>query len=347
MRHRPWKTRLADMKEAISRIISYCSGLSSETDLFKTPEKFDACIRNFQILGDAAARIPPSIRKEIKGIPWREITATRNILVHEYFGVSPSIIWKTVTKDLPHLAFVLDEALAKFSEPVHPWKLCPPGEHYVRQATVQEHVRDGSVVRSHLRRDHCRESQNSTKNILTAHEAADMAELFPLTDQPLGSALGFGKRETEFDDLIRGWTEYWNHVLNPSPSLDPMIVKALIASESSFDANAGKGKKSAIGLMQLMPDTIRYLNGERNELEDHIFEFDSQDIFDAGLNISAGIRWLFRKRELAAHRLKRDATWEEAVSEYKDYLRRVLKNPKVSQKGMNIFRENLEKLRGK
>lgn len=335
------------MREAVSKIISYCSGLSSETELFKTPEKFDACIRNFQVLGDAAARISPNIRKEIDGIPWREITAMRNILVHEYFGVSPSIIWKTVTKDLPRLELALDQAIAKFREPVHPWKICPPGEHYVRQALVQEHRRDGAVVRGHLRRDHCRESQGSTRNVITAHEAADMAKLFPNSDKPLGSSLGYGKRELEFDSLIRGWTEYWNQVLNPTPPLDPMLVKALIDSESSFDANAGKGKKRALGLMQLMPNTIRYLNGDMNELKDHIFEFDSKEILDAGLNIAAGIRWLFRKRELASHRLKREATWEEAVSEYKDYLRRGLKNPKAPQKGMMVFRSSLEKLRRK
>lgn len=347
MRHRPWKTRLADMKEAIAKIIKYCSGLPSENELLKNPEKFDACIRNFQVLGDAGSRIPPAIRKELPTIPWREISAMRNILVHEYFGVSPSIIWKTVTKDLPRLELMLDQALAKLSEPVHPWKICPPGEHFVRQATVREHLREGEVVRSHLRRDHCRESQGSTRNIITANEASDMADLFPRISGPLGSGLGYGKKETEFDDLIRGWTQYWNQVFDPSPPLDPLLVKALIDSESSFNPNAGKGKKSALGLMQLMPATVRYLNGDRNELKDHIFEFDSTEILDAGLNIAAGVRWLFRKRELASHRLKREATWEEAVSEYKDYLRRALRNPRDPQKGMKIFRQSLEKLRRK
>ncbi len=102
MRHRPWKTRLSDMKEAISKIISYCSGLSSETELFKNPEKLDACIRNFQVLGDAAARIPPAIRKEINGIPWREITAMRNSREAEAklrtcIFVIAGLIWSTLS----------------------------------------------------------------------------------------------------------------------------------------------------------------------------------------------------------------------------------------------------------
>lgn len=34
-------------------------------------------------------------------------------------------------------------------------------------------------------------------------------------------------------------------------------------------------------------------------------------------NISAGIRWLFRKRAIASSLLKRAATWEEAIAEFK------------------------------
>ncbi len=335
------------MKDAIKKIRAYCSGLNSETELFKNPEKLDACIRNFQILGDASSRIPAMVRKQIPGIPWREISAMRNILVHEYFGVSPSIIWKTITNDLPVLELALEKAVAKFDEPVHPWKICPPGEHYVRMATIQGHLRDGRPVRSHLRRDHCRQSQTTTRNVITAFEAKDMVEFFPEPPVPLGKNLDFGKKGNEFDKLINGWTEYWNQVLKPSSPLDPRVVKALIASESSFNTSAGKEKKNtARGLMQLMPQTLWALNGARDELKEHLFEFDSSEIFEPSLNIAAGIRWLFRKRELAGRRLKREASWEEAVSEYKDYLRRVLRNPKHPQKGMHTFRDFLKKLEG-
>lgn len=348
MRHRPWKTRLSDMHESIKKIRSYCSGVDSETTLFKNPEKFDACIRNFQVLGDADTRIPAAIRKQIPGVPWREIAAMRNILVHEYFGASPSIIWKTITNDLPVLEQALEQAIAKFNEPVHPWKICPPGEHYVRKATVGEHLREGSPVKTHLRREHCRQSETTTQSVITVFEAKDMGELFPEPSPHLNNDLGFGKRGSEFDRLINGWTEYWNQVLKPNPPLDARVVKALIASESSFKPNSGKKKKNtARGLMQLMPLTLRALNGAKDELKDHLFEFESDEIFDPSLNIASGIRWLFRKRELAGRRLKREASWEEAVSEYKDYLRRALKNPHHPQKGMHDFRRFLRLLEGK
>ncbi len=347
MPHKRWKTRLLHMKDSIGRIRKYCEALQSESDFAKHLQTFDACLRNFQVLGDAAATIPSSIRHQVPGIPWKEIVGMRNILVHEYFGVSPAIIWNTISNDLPRLELALDQALAHFNHPVHPWKICPPGEFYVREAVVKEHPRDGHLVRAHSRRDHCRESRESAKDTLTLHETQDIAETFfgTLSERPSPQNLGFGSIGTKYDSLIGGWTQYWNALLQPKSPLDPNIIKALIASESSFNASEGKERKSsARGLMQLMPVTRKALNGFRGELREHIFEFQDSDIFDPSLNIAAGVRWLFRKQELASRRLGREANWEEAVEEYKDYLRRRLKNPKTKQKGMQIFRKFLTEL---
>ncbi|MFM8269078.1 MAG: transglycosylase SLT domain-containing protein, partial [Pseudomonadota bacterium] len=117
-----------------------------------------------------------------------------------------------------------------------------------------------------------------------------------------------------------GWTKYWNDVFKPQTPLDPDIVKALIASESGFDptilANK-KNKNSARGLMQITNDTRKILGDEKGELKDHYLTLTREDLNDPSLNICAGIRWLFRKSEIASSLLGRKATWEETVAEFK------------------------------
>lgn len=332
------------MLEALNRTCDYCQSIQSLDQFEKENKTFDACVRNLQILGDAANHVPAPIQKEMKDIPWKEIKGMRNILVHEYFGVSPSIVWSTIQKDLPTLRSKLEKYWQRINEPQHPWRICPPGEHYVRSSTISPHLREGNMVRAHLRREHCRENRGSTKDTLTTHEVKEIAEMFfkDLSGPPSSNHLGFGKRGTEFDHLIRGWVKYWNDVLSPDPPLDPDIVKALIASESSFNPLAGKKKRSkAKGLMQLMPVTVKSLNGDKNELTDHIFEFHESDVWNPNLNIAAGVRWLHQKRKMATKRLKREATWEEAVAEYKDYLKR---SKLVREEGMANFNKHLKQL---
>ncbi len=176
-----------------------------------------------------------------------------------------------------------------------------------------------------------------------------MAEIFfsALSGPPSSNDMGTHQNETQYDHLIRGWTKYWNDIFQPDPSLDPDIVKALLASESDFRADLGKGKKGkAKGLMQLMPLTLKALQGYRNDLKEHLFEFDEAEIYEPNLHIAAGIRWLFQERIKASRRLKRQATWNEAVENYKDYLlNRPQRTPNSPNFKMNRYFELLEKLK--
>ena len=122
------------------------------------------------------------------------------------------------------------------------------------------------------------------------------------------------------DHLIAGWTQYWNEVFNPKQPLDPNLVKALIASESSFNPSALANKKnsnSARGLTQLTNETRKLLGSDSKELKDHFIDVTKKELLDPSINICAGVRWLFRKKEIATGKLKREATWDEAVYEFK------------------------------
>lgn len=62
-----------------------------------------AVIHQFMIMGEAANKVSEDFKEKYQQIPWREMIATRNKLIHEYFGVDLNELWKTVEEDLPWL----------------------------------------------------------------------------------------------------------------------------------------------------------------------------------------------------------------------------------------------------
>lgn len=62
-------------------------------------------------MGEAASRISEETRKKHDWIPWAQIVAMRNRLVHAYFDVDNDQVWKAVTEDLPTLVKLLEDLL--------------------------------------------------------------------------------------------------------------------------------------------------------------------------------------------------------------------------------------------
>lgn len=69
----------------------------------------DAVIRNFIVIGEAAAKMPQSVVEGNPLIPWPEMRALRNFVVHEYFGVSDKILWDTAKNDLSPVPELLQD----------------------------------------------------------------------------------------------------------------------------------------------------------------------------------------------------------------------------------------------
>lgn len=73
-------------------------------------------IRNIIIIGEAAGYIPEEICQMQPEIPWNDMRAMRNFVVHEYFGVSDKILWDTVQINLPPLIGLLQALVKEYSE---------------------------------------------------------------------------------------------------------------------------------------------------------------------------------------------------------------------------------------
>jgi len=91
-----------DILESIAKIEFYISGVT-KNQFENNEEKQDAVIRRLEIIGEAVKHIPDHIRKEYPSIPWKQIAGLRDIVIHEYFGVSISRIWSVLINDIENL----------------------------------------------------------------------------------------------------------------------------------------------------------------------------------------------------------------------------------------------------
>jgi uncharacterized protein with HEPN domain len=57
-----------------------------------------------QVIGEAAAGLSDAFISQHAEVPWRQINATRNRVVHGYFEVDLDILWDVAVIDVPGLA---------------------------------------------------------------------------------------------------------------------------------------------------------------------------------------------------------------------------------------------------
>ena len=80
-------------------------------DFCNDPKTIDAVIRNLEIIGEAARRLPEEIRIKYPDVGWHKIISLRNILIHEYPGIDLETIWDIIENKLLPLEKQVKEIL--------------------------------------------------------------------------------------------------------------------------------------------------------------------------------------------------------------------------------------------
>ena len=94
--------RIRHMIEACEAAQKFGTG-RSRTELDIDKMLLFAIVRALEIIGEAASKVSDETRLATPGVPWSQIIAMRNRLVHAYFSIDTAIIWKTVIDEIPGL----------------------------------------------------------------------------------------------------------------------------------------------------------------------------------------------------------------------------------------------------
>ena len=108
------KLYLVHIGECIGRIQQY---VEDGREAFLTSTLIqDAVIRNLQTLAESSRRLSDSVKTQHSEIAWRGISALRNILVHDYFGVNLDRVWEVIERELPQLKNQVEALLRELGE---------------------------------------------------------------------------------------------------------------------------------------------------------------------------------------------------------------------------------------
>ena len=93
---------LGHILDSIADIELFLAGVSEEAFL-ASAEKQSAITWKLVVIGESVANLAEEFKSRYPDVPWAQIKAARNILVHEYFRLDVQEVWRMATSDLPAL----------------------------------------------------------------------------------------------------------------------------------------------------------------------------------------------------------------------------------------------------
>jgi uncharacterized protein with HEPN domain len=101
------KVFLQNILESMDKIGNYTS--SGKEEFMKSTLIQDAVIRNLEIIGEATKNISQDLKVKNNSIPWKQMAGLRDVLIHDYMGISLKIVWNVVQNELPKLKTAIKE----------------------------------------------------------------------------------------------------------------------------------------------------------------------------------------------------------------------------------------------
>jgi uncharacterized protein with HEPN domain len=92
------------------KVIAYAGALTFD-EFIADGLRYDATLRNLEIMGEAAKRVSDAVREQFPAVPWRDLTGFRDRLAHAYDALDDRIVWDAVRRSVPETLVAVRAAL--------------------------------------------------------------------------------------------------------------------------------------------------------------------------------------------------------------------------------------------
>ncbi len=104
--------RIRHMIDAAKEALSFAAGRKRQ-DLYADRMLALSIVKSIEIIGEAASTVSNAFREKNREIPWANIIAMRNRLIHAYFDIDLDRVWDTIMDDLPPLITALETVYSR------------------------------------------------------------------------------------------------------------------------------------------------------------------------------------------------------------------------------------------
>lgn len=99
---RDWRLYIQEMIKCGERALSYVQGLDIDS-FISDSRTYDATLRNIELIGEFATRVPDNVQEAHPEIQWRSIIGARQHMAHGSLTLDNDIVWDIVQNDIPSL----------------------------------------------------------------------------------------------------------------------------------------------------------------------------------------------------------------------------------------------------
>ncbi len=113
-KNREYRDYIEDIYNDLTRVKEFTEGLTLDGFMADVRTQYAVC-KALENMGEASKRIPESIRRKFPQVPFKQMAGLRDVVTHDYDGISYDMIWQVINQDLPsieeHLMDILSQDL--------------------------------------------------------------------------------------------------------------------------------------------------------------------------------------------------------------------------------------------